>query len=953
MRFRVFVILVLISILLVQFSRSEENKVDENVINALENNDEVGVIVKLKEETGTFTTTEVSTSEVVDDLGNDFEKENEYENVFKGFSGTVTAEQLEDLKDDNRVEKIYFDYPVKALLSDTVLQLNTSLINAERFGGINITGKDQAVCIVDTGVNYNDTSLGGGFGAGFKVVAGYDYVNDDTDPIDDEGHGTHIAGIVGGKGPIVGMAPEVNIVALKVLDSAGGGSGADVAAGIDWCINATSTYNISVISLSLAETDGSGEIIFTDYCDGGSGVVDAANKGMENGTLVVAAAGNFGSTTGIARPACGSNVTSVGAVDKNDVASSFNSGKIMDFWAPGVNIVSLGLSSGTTSTKNGTSMAAPHIAGIAALMFQYNKITKNTTLTPLQAIKIMNQTGISVTRSGVTKPRVDAYESIRLLDAAPYININISALDVYYSTTNMTINFSAIDPLLDYSVINVSYPNGTMWFDSTSNVTIPFSNLTISGNYTVTLISNNSLGNFNITTKSFRVITPAVALEYPANYLNLSTNNLTINCSVKSEFNLVNLSLHHNFNGTFLFNQTYNSTGNTNFTNFTFNNLNDGRYNYNCESSDNSNNTFFSANNYIFTVDTTKPGISLLSPSNGSSQTSSSVTFSYNATDNFNLTSCTLIFNGGNDQTDSTITQGISQSFTKSSISNGDYTWAVSCLDIASNQNTSLTYDIEINVASPSGSPGGDSSGSDGADSSGGSTSSATTIEKTPKKEEKKAEPIVEDKEYKIEEKKDVDTLLKENSGLKKGLELIFNNIEKANLREPNADEIKINRKSTAGEDKTSVSLTLKYDGQKEAEYFIVYDEVPKSFAEDADLIEVKASNANITIIEKDPAFMISYKNAKPGQEYSVEYSVDGKVEALDEFKKPVVLVKDLEEQKVKKKESVTGFSVFGIEITGISRGNFVVLTIAFLLALSYGTYRIVKRRKYNLNTNK
>src|SRR3989344_3037150 len=416
---RVLVIFVLVLIALVHISNSEEDKVDENVIDFLENNEEVGVVVKLKDETGTFTTTEVETNEVIDDLGDDFEKENEYENVFKGFSGNVTAEQLEVLKDDDRVEKIYYDYPVKALLSDTVLQLNTSLINAKAIHGLNITGRDQSVCIIDTGVNYNDASLGGGFGAGYKVIAGYDYVNDDTNPIDDNGHGTHIAGIVAGSGSVKGMAPGANIVALKVLDSGGNGGSGDVVSGI-----------------------------YSTYCDENDAVVNAANEGRESGIFVVAAAGNRGSSVGISSPACGSNVTAVGAVDKNDGASDFNSGNIMDFWAPGKEITSVGLSGGSSScaggTCNGTSMAAPHIAGIAALMFEYKKVENGTTLKPTQITEIMNKTGINITRASVTKPRVDAYDSIRLLDTfAPYININISNLDVYYNTTNLTIGFSA------------------------------------------------------------------------------------------------------------------------------------------------------------------------------------------------------------------------------------------------------------------------------------------------------------------------------------------------------------------------------------------------------------------------------------------------------------------------------------------------------------------------------
>src|SRR3989344_5804470 len=637
MRGRVFVIFVLVLIVLVHISNSEEDKVDENVIDFLENNEEVGVVVKLKDETGTFTTTEVETNEVIDDLG-----------------------------DDDRVEKIYYDYPVKALLSDTVLQLNTSLINAKAIHGLNITGRDQSVCIIDTGVNYNDASLGGGFGAGYKVIAGYDYVNDDTNPIDDNGHGTHIAGIVAGSGSVKGMAPGANIVALKVLDSGGNGGSGDVVSGI-----------------------------YSTYCDENDAVVNAANEGRESGIFVVAAAGNRGSSVGISSPACGSNVTAVGAVDKNDGASDFNSGNIMDFWAPGKEITSVGLSGGSSScaggTCNGTSMAAPHIAGIAALMFEYKKVENGTTLKPTQITEIMNKTGINITRASVTKPRVDAYDSIRLLDTfAPYININISNLDVYYNTTNLTIGFSAIDPFLDYAIINVSYPNGTRWFNSTGNVTIPFSNLTISGNYTVTLVSNDSLGNVNI-----------------------STNDVEINCSVQSQFNLVNLSVYHNLLGTFAFNQTYNATGNLNSTNFTFNNVNDGVYSYNCRSSDNSNNTFYSANNY---------------------------TFNFNATDNFNLTSCSLLFNGATDQTDTTITQGISQSFTKSSIDNADYTWGVNCLDIAGNQNTSTIYDITVSVGS-GGSPSGNTGGGGGGGGGGGKVSSASTVE-TPEEEE---EPAIEE----------------------------------------------------------------------------------------------------------------------------------------------------------------------------------------------------------------
>src|SRR2546423_1530820 len=81
-------------------------------------------------------------------------------------------------------------------------------------------GTGYTVAILDTGVDYTNSDLGGGFGAGRRVVAGYDFVNNDADPMDDNGHGTNLAGIIGSSNPnMIGIAPNVNFVALKVLDS--------------------------------------------------------------------------------------------------------------------------------------------------------------------------------------------------------------------------------------------------------------------------------------------------------------------------------------------------------------------------------------------------------------------------------------------------------------------------------------------------------------------------------------------------------------------------------------------------------------------------------------------------------------------------------------------------------------------------------------------------------------
>ncbi|MBI2106487.1 S8 family serine peptidase [Candidatus Woesearchaeota archaeon] len=951
MRWKLLVIFFLILFIVVQTSKSDEDKVDDIIFNVLENNSEVPVIVKLKENTGEIVTTEVQTSEVVEDLGDDFEKKNEYGNVFTGFSGNVTEEQLEALKNDQRVERIYFDYPVRALTINTTNTLNTSVMNAKSIYGVNITGKDQTVCVVDTGADYNNLSLGGAFGAGNKVLAGYDTVNNDGDPMDDNGHGSHIAGIIAGSGQIKGMAPGASIVAFKALNSGGEGTTSDVVEGIDWCIGNSTTYNITVISLSLALLNGSTEAKFNTHCDGNDAVVNAANSARERNISVVAAAGNDGSTAGVASPACGSNVTAVSSVNKQDSPSGYNSGALTSFWAPGENIYSVS-SSGSSGCADGfcsgTSMAAPHVAGIMTLLLQYKKFENGSNLKPLQVIEALNKSGVNITRSGVVRVRVDAYDAVRFLDIKPpFVDINISTLDAYFNTTNMTINFSAIDPFLDYSLINVTYPNGTQWFNSTLNVTIPFSNLTINGNYTVTLFSNDSNNNKNLSVKSFRIITPAVALEYPTKFVNSSDNDATINCSVKSQFDLVNLSIYHNFNGTFLFNQTVNLTGRNNFTNFIFNNLSDGRYDYNCISSDDSNNTVFSASNHTFTIDTTNPGVELLSPANASTQTSSSITFSFNGTDNFNITSCSFIFDGNNDQTNTTITQSISQSFVKSSISNGEHTWAVSCLDIVSNSNVSATRNLTVSVPSGGGSPGGGGSGGGGG--GGGSKKASSSIaasESDDKADDVITTPKIEERVYDEEVRsEDLSKLIEEVANLKKGLEILFSEVNsiKESLREPSPQELNTNRRIESSSGKSTLSLNVKFSGEKKVEDFIIYDEIPKNFAEDSNLITVNAEGAKVTIVERDPVYMFSYKNVNPGSEYNVEYTINKEVntEVINEFRRPIVLVKDVDEniQAEQVKEEKTDFKKYLF-----IGGGILVIILIILGVVLYKVERIEKK---------
>ncbi|WP_165968724.1 S8 family serine peptidase [Arthrobacter crusticola] len=164
-------------------------------------------------------------------------------------------------------------------------------------------GKGSVVAVLDTGIDYGLPELGGGFGEGFKVVDGYDFVNDDDDPMDDHYHGTHVAGIVAGTGAAPGVAPEASLTAYKVLDDQGEGWESTIITGIEAAADPLGEHPADVINMSLG---GSG--------DGTDPVGNAASNATRSGALVVAAAGNEGPGEGtIGTPAAAPEVLAVGA----------------------------------------------------------------------------------------------------------------------------------------------------------------------------------------------------------------------------------------------------------------------------------------------------------------------------------------------------------------------------------------------------------------------------------------------------------------------------------------------------------------------------------------------------------------------------------------------------------------------------------------------------------------
>jgi subtilisin family serine protease len=348
--------------------------------------------------------------------------------IINGFAATINSAALTALEHSPSVLQVELDQEVHPSLDTSVTDIHAPEVWTLQDSNSNtVTGVGITVAVIDTGIDYTHSDLGGCLGSTCKVLGGHDFVNNDSDPKDDNGHGTHVAGIVAGNGVLDGVAPDAKLLAYKVCTAQAICNASKVVAALDYTIDPNRDGNTSdhadVAQMSLEGTGNPDDAMST-----------AVDNATAVGVVAVVAAGNFGPTAGsIQSPGTARTAITVGAycetefigVDNycNTVLASFSSrGPVVwngedlhkpDVVAPGVQICSA-KSTPYFYTQDptcvdsqhvlvpGTSVATPHVSGAAALIKQVHP-----DFTPSQVKELLKATadslGLSYDQQGAGK----------------------------------------------------------------------------------------------------------------------------------------------------------------------------------------------------------------------------------------------------------------------------------------------------------------------------------------------------------------------------------------------------------------------------------------------------------------------------------------------------------------------------------------------------------------------